>query len=130
MVITTVHGLLYIDGILLDVVSADQIAREHGYLYAERMVHALEKDPTAVYNPEVFPNRAKHVSDRKIINPLTGNKEPIISVLRSLAGQDGCDGEPYDQMQLAADYIEYLESILGKPDFMIFKGELVIKHIK
>jgi hypothetical protein len=45
----------------------------------------------------------------KILNPLTDNMEPIQSVLRSLSGQDGCDGEPYDQMQSAAEYIDSLE---------------------
>ena len=34
---------------------------------------------------------------------------PIQTVLRDLAGQDGCDGEPYDQMMEAADYIDALE---------------------
>ena len=34
---------------------------------------------------------------------------PIQTVLRDLAGQDGCDGEPYDQMMEAADYIDELE---------------------
>ena len=48
----------------------------------------------------------------KIVNPLTGNEEPIRSVLRSLAGQENCDGEPYDQMQAAADYIEELEEFV------------------
>ena len=34
---------------------------------------------------------------------------PIQTVLRDLAGQEGCDGEPYDQMMEAADYIDALE---------------------
>jgi hypothetical protein len=64
----------------------------------------------------------------EMIDELEAKKKicPFMSALYFL----WLDGEPYDQMQLAADYIEYLESILGKPDFMIFKGELVIKHIK
>jgi hypothetical protein len=45
----------------------------------------------------------------KITNPLTGNMEPIQSVLYSLSGQEGCDGEPYDQMYLAAEHIDLLE---------------------
>lgn len=44
-----------------------------------------------------------------ILNPLTGKEEPIRAVLRSLASQEGCDGAPYDQMQIASDYIERLE---------------------
>lgn len=48
-----------------------------------------------------------------MINPLTGKDEPVRAVLRSMAGQEGHDGEPYDQMQEAADYIEKLESALN-----------------
>ena len=52
----------------------------------------------------------------KIINPLSpnGTKEDIKTVLRVLAGQGGCDGEPYDQMQAAADYIAELEETVEK----------------
>jgi len=48
----------------------------------------------------------------KIINPLSPKetKEDIKTVLRVLAGQGGCDGMPYDQMQKASDYIEQLEA--------------------
>ena len=48
----------------------------------------------------------------KIINPLSpkGTKEHISIVLHALASQGGCDGEPYDQMQMAADYILELEA--------------------
>lgn len=47
----------------------------------------------------------------EIINPLSPKKtkEHISTVLHALAGQNGCDGEPYDQMQIAADYILILE---------------------
>lgn len=48
----------------------------------------------------------------RIINPLNGRKEKIQTVLYSLAAQENCDGEPYDQMQLAADYISKLEKEL------------------
>lgn len=46
-----------------------------------------------------------------IVNPLSvkKSKEPIQTVLRVLAGQNNCDGEPYDQMQIAAEYIDRLE---------------------
>ena len=48
----------------------------------------------------------------KVINPLSpkGTKEHISIVLHALASQGGCDGEPYDQMQVAADYILELEA--------------------
>lgn len=52
----------------------------------------------------------------KIINPLSPNniEEDIKTVLYALAGQGGCDGEPYDQMQVAADYIAELEAQVEK----------------
>jgi len=58
----------------------------------------------------------------KIINPLSpkGTKEHISIVLHALASQGGCDGEPYDQMQMAADYIQELEA----------KIELTVKVIR
>jgi hypothetical protein len=46
----------------------------------------------------------------KIIrNPLNDLLQPIQTVLRALASQEGNDGEPYDQMIGAADYIDFLE---------------------
>jgi hypothetical protein len=48
----------------------------------------------------------------RIRNPLTGKFEPIAAVLQSLASQEGCDGEPYDEMVAAAEYIEKLEERL------------------
>ncbi len=51
---------------------------------------------------------------RKITHPLHpfDPKYPISSVLNDLAAQENCDGEPYDQMVEAADYIDELESII------------------
>ena len=48
----------------------------------------------------------------EIVNPLSpsGAKEDIKTVLYALAGQGGRDGEPYDQMQVAGDYIATLEA--------------------
>jgi hypothetical protein len=47
----------------------------------------------------------------KIVNPLSvkGTKENIQTVLHVLAGGNNCDGHPYDQMVIAADYIDTLE---------------------
>ena len=39
---------------------------------------------------------------------------PIPTVLRDLASQEGCDGEPYDAMVFAAARIEALEAKLKK----------------
>ena len=46
----------------------------------------------------------------KINNPLTGEESHISVVLTMLASQENCDGDPYDQMMTAADYIIRLES--------------------
>lgn len=48
----------------------------------------------------------------KIIHPLKKGDHPIQSVLRDLSSQENCDGEPYDQMIKAADYIDDLEVLL------------------
>jgi hypothetical protein len=51
----------------------------------------------------------------KIKHPLAVNQErlyPIQAVLQDLAAQENCDGEPYDQMQAAAEYIKDLETLL------------------
>ena len=52
----------------------------------------------------------------EIVNPLSpsGAKEDIKTVLYALAGQGGRDGEPYDQMQEAGDYIATLEAELER----------------
>ena len=44
-----------------------------------------------------------------VFNPLTGKDAPIAQVLRDLASQENCDGEPYDQMIQAADYIQNVQ---------------------
>lgn len=52
----------------------------------------------------------------KIKHPLRYQDDlvPVQQVLRDLAAQENCDGEPYDQMMLAADYIDRLESQIKK----------------
>lgn len=44
-----------------------------------------------------------------IYHPLTGSDAPIVQVLRDLASQENCYGEPYDQMNQAANYIENVQ---------------------
>ena len=48
----------------------------------------------------------------EIVNPLrpSGAKADIKTVLYAIAGQGGNDGDPYDQIQAAADYIAELEA--------------------
>lgn len=48
----------------------------------------------------------------KVIHPIKKGMFPIQTVLRDLSSQENCDGEPYDQMWQAADYIDDLESRL------------------
>lgn len=41
---------------------------------------------------------------------LPGNpQKPVVNVLYRMCGQEGADGYPYDEMQLAAEYIQQLE---------------------
>ena len=48
-----------------------------------------------------------------IKHPLKWNElYPIQTVLMDLAGQENCDGEPYDQMVEASEYISELEGKL------------------
>lgn len=62
---------------------------------------------------------------RLIPSPLHGRPMPVANVLRALAAQEGCDGPPWDQMQVAAAYIEELESLLLDAESLIdpsFRG--------
>lgn len=48
-----------------------------------------------------------------IDHPLVKNRPyPIQQVLRDLAAQENCGGVPYDQMILAAAYIDRLEDLI------------------
>ncbi len=64
----------------------------------------------------------------KIKHPYTGKEISIQAALRDLASQEGCDGEPYDQMQLAAECIDRYESCITK---IVQKCEedIAIRHI-
>lgn len=49
----------------------------------------------------------------EIKHPLKWNElYPIQTVLMDLASQENCDGEPYDQMMEASEYISELEGKL------------------
>lgn len=49
----------------------------------------------------------------KILDPLDvrDQRRDIASVLMGIASQENCDGEPYDQMAEAAEYIRRLEAV-------------------
>jgi len=50
------------------------------------------------------------IDERKTTDPLTGEASPIAAVPAHLASQEGCDGEPWDQMQAVADEIRRLSA--------------------
>ena len=50
--------------------------------------------------------------ERQVYHPLYQKMMPIQFVLSSLASQEGCDGDPYDTMQEAAEYIDFLEELI------------------
>ena len=58
-----------------------------------------------------------------------GRKVPISDILNALASQENCDGEPWDQMVDAAEYIDFLEDILWKVRKSSV-GKLVLSQIK
>jgi len=64
----------------------------------------------------------------QIMNPLTGKMGNIPTVLKMLASQEGCDGEPYDQMQQAAEHIEHIEYIDEFKNEMLIQLEKMEKH--
>lgn len=56
-------------------------------------------------------------------NSIVNRLYPVEAVLQDLAAQEGCDGEPYDEMQEAStyitelnDYIDHLEKEIRKKD--------------
>lgn len=53
-----------------------------------------------------------------------GREVPLWSLLMDLAGQEGCDGEPYDEMQMAGEYIKELEERLSSEHIL----ELELKN--
>ena len=65
-----------------------------------------------IADDQLSPNFAGQTSDYLAVDPLAldTTPRPIAEVLRHLASQEGCDGEPYDQMMIAAAAIEALEA--------------------
>ena len=53
---------------------------------------------------------------------------PTVTVLRDLASQENCDGEPYDQMIEAADEIERLRAGLYAALAALYQGALIMTH--
>ena len=61
-----------------------------------------------------------------------GKMMPLWVILSDLAAQENCDGEPYDQMQEASEYIKELEELVTELEQVISKvfntssGKIVI----
>lgn len=94
---------------ILTVSASVEIVDNDGTLHKHRVWRDATKDEAEAFLP--FGGRMDSATKR-VLNPISrfpAHKEPIVSVLHALAGQEGADGEPYDQMQQAADYISYLE---------------------
>jgi len=54
------------------------------------------------------------IKGKIVTSPIHRNPLPIQTVLRDIAGQENCDGMPYGQMVIAADYIDGLEDFIAK----------------
>lgn len=52
----------------------------------------------------------------KIQCPLQDRIRQMWMVLADLASQENCDGEPYDQMQEATDYIRKIENLIREDE--------------
>lgn len=60
--------------------------------------------------------------------PLYNKKRPISNILSNLAAQENCDGVPYDQMQIASEYIDLLEERFAKLE-KTAAGKMLISEI-
>lgn len=58
----------------------------------------------------VHDSREEYAMSETVFNPLTGREAGIEVVLQMMCSQEGCDGEPYDQMQAAAELIVKLRA--------------------
>ena len=67
---------------------------------------------------------------RKIKHPLTGKMTPITTVLKDLAGQENCDGEPYDQMMEAAHYIDKLLELVTSYENLTANSKELVSSMK
>lgn len=78
--------------------------RASGFTYA----HAMEQGLLESLVERL--QRADNVRvESNYLHPGYGKFYPIQTVLRDLASQENCDGEPYDAMIHAADYVDLLE---------------------
>jgi len=64
--------------------------------------------------------KSSHFKDKMI---------PISDVLAALASQENCDGEPWDEMQEAAEYIDFLETIVNYVE-QSSAGKIVLMQCK
>lgn len=78
--------------------------RTHGHTYAH---DAEEKLIQTILEKLRDPSGA--TTESQYLHPGYGKFYPVQTVLRDLASQENCDGEPYDAMCHAADYVDILE---------------------
>ena len=78
-------------------------------LYQARRVLGVQLVPVGEQDDGEPAMDLEVIDEREATDPLTGKASPIAAVLAHLASQEGCDGEPWDQMQAGADEIERLQ---------------------
>jgi hypothetical protein len=66
----------------------------------------------------------------RIINPLNGKEQHIAQVLMGMASQENHDGEPWDQMQAAAEYIIRLEEINAMLEHNVMLWKMSEAHLR
>jgi hypothetical protein len=65
----------------------------------------------------------------KVNHPLKSELCDIKTVLKDLASQEGCDGEPYDQMIEASDYIADLEKDrVNAKNYMVDLSKTILNY--
>ena len=108
-----------IDGLESDLDNAVETAIRRGAIEWGRLNYpnhpALKAAPQAASQPDPDPDPEREglVKGGFYLDP-TGyaTPQPIHAVLSRQASQENCDGEPYDAMMFAADYIKRLEDAL------------------
>lgn len=85
----------------------DGPANESGFAMARRMFLRGSQFMLGLWRQY----QANKFPDGRTLDPMSpsGQHRHIAHILMAMASQENCDGEPYDQMQFAAEYIQFLE---------------------